>query len=193
VKNYQSTFSQTSGRTTVSKPEYLTLVSKWDDGVPPQTLLQWVGGFSLQQVGGTPGVLPTHCIQHHRWYANILIWAPSLKRKELPYKNEKRYVRAAVANARHVTALFSFFPVPLSRDGARFALPPLPGSTAGTEASTHPARDRYWGREPRFPCRPSFFRTQTQTKYTTAKVSDNDTRQRQHTVAAPLTRKHELL
>ena len=139
---YQSTFSQLSGRITQAgegddvsvKHNALHYVTY---GVPPQTLPQWVGGLSLQQVGSTPHLLPTHCVQYHQWYANILIALPSPLKRGRDEQRMKKGTRVRLS-LRSTALRFSppFFrdhSAPLSRRGASLPsrLSPSYGGTAG--------------------------------------------------------------
>ena len=144
---YQSTFSQLSGRITQAgegddvsvKHNALHYVTY---GVPPQTLPQWVGGLSLQQVGSTPHLLPTHCVQYHQWYANILIALPSPLKRGRDEQRMKKGTRVRLS-LRSTALRFSppFFrdhSAPLSRRGASLPsrLSPSYGGTARSSTCT---------------------------------------------------------
>ena len=129
---YQSTFSQLSGRITQAgegddvsvKHNALHYVTY---GVPPQTLPQWVGGLSLQQVGSTPHLLPTHCVQYHQWYANILIALPSpLKRG----RDEQRMKKGTRVRLSLRSTALRFSP-PFFRDHSAPLSPAFPPLTGG--------------------------------------------------------------
>jgi hypothetical protein len=71
------------------RPEYLTLVPKWDIGVTPKRPLRAVGGFSLRAVGVGWGVTPTALIVSHRCATNILKHPSPHKRGRDCYRMKK--------------------------------------------------------------------------------------------------------